>query len=193
MKLCSGLNVPFTKMDRQVNDNEVGVYTYGQNYITIKDFECGGKLKIGKFCSISSNITIFLGGNHIIKNVSTYPFWAINKDIFKYDIIPELNNKNNVIIGNDVWIGHGVTIMSGVSIGDGSVISANSTVFKNVKPYSVVGGNPSEFLYFRFRKEIIKELLEIKWWDFEIEKINELLPYICNDDIENFLKKAKNV
>ena len=48
-------------MDRSVNIDEIGEYTYGYDDILVKDFETGERLKIGKFCSLSSNITIFLG------------------------------------------------------------------------------------------------------------------------------------
>jgi len=81
-----------------------------------------------------------------------------------------------VSIGNDVWIGQGVTIMSGISIGDGAVIAANSTVVKNVAPYSIVGGNPARYLKFRFSDEIISLLLELKWWELSIEEIKKLAP-----------------
>jgi len=173
---------------------EVGKYTYGTQNIRIL-WEKLATLKIGKFCSIADNVTVFLGGNHSIEWFTTFPFGTINKDVFN-KIIPQkerLNNKRNrdVIIGNDVWIGGCVTIMSGIKIGDGAVIARNSHVIRNVKPYSVVGGNPAEFLYYRFDSETIKKLLELKWWDFEDNIINELTPYICSNDIDKLIEESK--
>jgi len=52
--------------------------------------------------------------------------------------------KGDIHIGNDVWIGYNATIMAGVRIGDGAIIATNSTVIKNVEPYSIVGGNPAQ-------------------------------------------------
>lgn len=153
------------------------------------------KLKIGKFCSIADNITVFLGGNHSVEWFITYPFGTINKDIFNKSIPKNsrLTRKqnHNVTIGNDVWIGGGVTIMSGIKIGDGAVIGRNSHVVNNVKPYSVVSGNPAEFLYYRFDKNTIDKLLELKWWDFDDDIINELTPYICSNDINRLIEESK--
>jgi acetyltransferase-like isoleucine patch superfamily enzyme len=167
---------------------EVGKYTYGQNNIKILAGE-GGKVQIGKFCSIGADITFFVGGNHATDWVTTYPFGLINQNIFTHPINQDANRvnckrNNDIIIGNDVWIGSGTTIMRGVTVGDGAVIARNSHVVTNVKAYSVVGGNPSRFYYTRFDEETIKKLLELKWWDFEDNIINEILPLLCSNKFD---------
>ena len=177
-------------MDRKIKSEEFDKYTYGCDGVVVKDFETGEKLRIGKFCSLSSGITILLGGNHPIQNVSTYPFGVLNTNKFSGSINIEKIIKDTVI-GNDVWIGHGVTILTGVTIGDGAVIAANSNVVKNVEPYSIVGGNPAKFIKKRFTDEQISDLLQIKWWNLEDSKINELLSYICSDNIDEFIKLFK--
>jgi acetyltransferase-like isoleucine patch superfamily enzyme len=177
-------------MDRNLKPEEFGDYTYGYDSLIVKDFETGEKLKIGKFCSLSSGITILLGGNHPIQNVSTYPFGILNTDKFN-NSINNNNNKKDTIIGNDVWIGHGATIMTGITIGDGAVIASNSNVIKDVEPYSIVGGNPAKFIKKRFTDDQISHLLNIKWWDLNDEKINEILPHICSDSIDEFIKLFK--
>jgi acetyltransferase-like isoleucine patch superfamily enzyme/coenzyme F420-reducing hydrogenase beta subunit len=48
-----------------------------------------------------------------------------------------------VIIGNHVWIGQGAMIMKGVTIGDGAVIGAGAWVIKDVKPKTLVLGDPA--------------------------------------------------
>jgi serine acetyltransferase len=96
--------------------------------------------------------------------------------------------RGDVIIGNDVWIGDNVTIMSGSHIGDGAVISANTAVSCKIKPYSVVGGNPAQFLFYRFNKEIREKLLELKWWNFTDEQINEISPILCSNDFNLLFK-----
>jgi serine acetyltransferase len=80
--------------------------------------------------------------------------------------------------------------MSGITIGDGAVIAANSHVVKNVEPYSIVGGNPAKFIKYRFSPEQIEKLLEIKWWNWEDEKINKYTPLLCNTDIDEFIQCA---
>lgn len=74
-------------------------------------------------------------------------------------------------MGNDVWIGYDALIMPGVKIGDGAVIAAKSVVTKDVPPYTIVGGNPACSIKQRFSDAEVAQLLEIRWWDWEIEKI----------------------
>jgi len=174
-------------MDRSIKESECGEYTYGLDNILVKDFETGQQLKIGKFCSISSNVTIMLGGDHPVNYITTYP-------LSKYFLIDNNYKKwgklGDVIIGNDVWLGHGVTIMSGVKIGDGSIIAANSHLTKDVPPYSIFGGNPAKMIRKRFTDEQISKLLEIKWWDFEKEKIDKFKDLLYSENINDFLNEV---
>ncbi len=144
---------------------------------------------MGNFCSIAENLTVYLGGNHQTKWISTYPFGHIHKDVFnKFDGTGHPSTKGDVIIGNDVWIGDGVTIMSGVKIGDGCVVAANSHVVKDCLPYSLVGGNPAKFIKNRFDQDTIDSLLRIKWWDWDDQKINENCHLLCSENIDQFIK-----
>jgi acetyltransferase-like isoleucine patch superfamily enzyme len=171
---------------------QCGKHTYGESNIEIHSWNEGAKLVIGNFCSIAHNIHVFLGGNHHTDWVTTYPFGCVHQHAF-----PNINGagrsitKGDVIIGNDVWIGRGVTIMSGVTIGDGAAIAANSHVVKNVEPYTIVGGNPAKFIRNRFTPEQTQKLLEIKWWNWEDEKINRFTSLLCNSDIDEFIKAAE--
>jgi len=172
---------------------EVGKHTYGIKNITIRP-DPSAKLIIGAFCSIADNVTIFLGRNHRIDWITTYPFGHSAIDIFdKFDGKGHPKSNGDVVIGNDVWIGSNVTIMSGIKIGDGAVVSANSHVVENVKPYSVVGGNPSQFYFFRFNVNIINKLLEIKWWNFEDDIINDLSPILCSNNFDEFFRLCENI
>ena len=85
---------------------------------------------------------------------------------------------------NDVWIGQNATILPGVHIGDGAIIGANAFVAKDVPPYAVVVGNPAVIKKYRFDKETIDLLLELKWWDKDIEEIKKLIPLLTGD-LEN--------
>jgi acetyltransferase-like isoleucine patch superfamily enzyme len=164
-----------------------GKYTYGAPNIHWKNENA--KLVVGKFCSIASGVNIYLGGNHRADRVTTYPFGHINQDKFTdFNGEGHPSTKGNVIIGNDVWVGSNVTIMSGVTIGDGAVIANNSHVVKHVEPYSMVGGNPAKLIKYRFTKEQIEKLLEIKWWDWDDDKINKYTPLLCNNNIDDFIK-----
>jgi acetyltransferase-like isoleucine patch superfamily enzyme len=168
----------------------VGKYTYFSENPNIR-WPDSANIKIGKFCSIASNLTIYLGGNHNTNWVTTYPFGHVYQETFnRFNGAGHPSTKGNVIIGNDVWIADNVTIMSGVTIGDGAVIANGSHVVKNVEPYSLVGGNPAKLIKYRFSKEQIEKLLLIKWWDWEDEKINEFTPLLCNSNIDTFINMA---
>ena len=74
--------------------------------------------------------------------------------------------------------------MSGIKIGDGAVIAANSVVVKDVEPYTIVGGNTAKVIKKRFSDDIINDLLELKWWKWSDEKINENLNILCSNNFD---------
>jgi len=80
--------------------------------------------------------------------------------------------------------------MSGVNIGNGSVIAQNSPVVKDVKPYTLVGGNPARFIKYRFTQDQIEKLLKIKWWYWDDTKINDHLSLLCNNNIDIFINSV---
>jgi acetyltransferase-like isoleucine patch superfamily enzyme len=165
-----------------------GKHSYGNP--TIISWQNNGiNVSCGNFCSIAKNVTIYLanGIGHDSTFVSTYPFGQTSTNIFPNVKNNSKNSNGNVIIGNDVWIGENVTIMSGVNIGDGSIIANNSHVVKNVEPYSIVGGNPAMFIKYRFSKQQIDKLLEIKWWNWEDALINDKIHLICSPNIDEFI------
>jgi acetyltransferase-like isoleucine patch superfamily enzyme len=166
-----------------------GKYTYGRaNLHAWPEQQEQTKLTVGNFCSIASNLQVYLGGNHRSDWVTTYPFGHIHKNIFnEFNGVGHPATKGNVTIGNDVWIGDNVTIMSGIIIGDGAIIANGSIIVKNVEPYSVVGGNPAKLLKYRFRQDQIDKLLEIKWWYWDDEKINNHTNLLCNEKIDDFI------
>lgn len=166
-----------------------GKYTYGQPNVVWQNNNA--TLTIGNFCSIATNVTIYLGGNHRTDWVTTYPFGHIHQNIFNhFNGEGHPSTKGNVVIGNDVWIGSNVTIMSGVTIGDGAVIANNSHVVKHVESYSTVGGNPAKLIKYRFTPQQIEKLLEIKWWYWDDEKINKMTPLLCHHNIDQFIASA---
>ncbi len=179
------------KKSRYLNKNpdyskyKIGKYTYG--YPKIMNWNEGAKLEIGSFCSIADEVVIFLGGNHRNDWITTFPFNVLFEN-YKY-IKGHPATKGDVIIGNDVWIGYGATILSGVHIGDGAVIGARSVVSRNVEPYSIVIGNPAKEVKKRFDPETIEELLKLKWWNWEINKIKDNIELLQSNKIIEFIEK----
>jgi acetyltransferase-like isoleucine patch superfamily enzyme len=159
----------------------IGDYTYGKPRILFENDETN--LTIGKFCSISMDVTIFLGGNHRYDWNTTYPFNILSNDFpFAKHIKGHPSTNGNVIIGNDVWIGRGVTIMSGITIGDGAVLATNAVITKNVGPYEICGGNPAKLIKKRFDDENIEKLLDLKWWEKDLKFIEKNIDFLCSKE-----------
>jgi carbonic anhydrase/acetyltransferase-like protein (isoleucine patch superfamily) len=83
--------------------------------------------------------------------------------------------------------------MSGVTVGHGAVVATNSHVFKDVEPYSIVGGNPAKLIKYRFDKEIIDALLEMKWWDLSDEMINKILPLLQQEPTMDIINQMNQI
>lgn len=133
-------------------------------------------LTIGNFTSISAGVTIVLA-NHESESVSTYPFSGVDwrKKQFRPlpDNDPHAISKGPVTIGNDVWLGHSSIILPGVTVGDGAIVGAGAVVSKDVPPYGIAVGNPASVVKFRHSREHIAAFLQIKWWDWDDEFLEE--------------------
>lgn len=57
-----------------------------------------------------------------------------------------------IVIEAQAWVAADAFVGMGVTIGEGAVVGARSAVFKDVEPWTVVGGNPAKFI----KKRIIK-------------------------------------
>jgi virginiamycin A acetyltransferase len=133
---------------------------------------------------IASGVSFIMNGaNHLTDAISTYPFAIFGNGWEEAMEGKTYPSKGDTVIGNDVWIGHHATIMAGVEIGDGAIIAANATVVKDVAPYSVVGGNPARLIKKRFSEEKIEQLLELQWWNWDIEKITQNVSALTGNDL----------
>lgn len=171
----------------------VGDYTYYDDFEHVENFEknvkyhfdfVGDKLIIGKFCMIASDVKFIMNGaNHLTQALTAYPFAIFGHGWEQAMAGKSYPLKGDIVVGNDVWIGYNATIMAGVNIGDGAIIGANATVVKNVEPYTIVGGNPAFEIKKRFSERIISQLLDIKWWDWPIEKITKNIQHLTGYDL----------
>lgn len=143
-------------------------------------------LIIGNFCSIASGVKFMLCGTqgHNYHWIAAHPLHGFTDDNF-----PGHSWKGNTVIGNDVWIGYDSLIMPGIHIADGAVIAARSVVTRNVSPFEVWGGNPAKLIKRRFSDEEIEKLLQIKWWDWDDDKITKNIDLLRSSDIIALWKK----
>lgn len=173
----------------------IGDYTYYDDPEDSEDFErnvlyhfpfVGDKLVIGKFCAIATGTKFIMNGaNHPLSGFSTYPFYIFGNGWETAAPQPgELPYKGDTVVGNDVWIGYEATIMPGVQIGDGAIVAAKSVVVADVEPYSIIGGDPARQIRQRFDDDVVRSLIKIAWWNWDIEKITRNLKHITAVDIK---------
>ncbi|HTY74476.1 MAG TPA: CatB-related O-acetyltransferase [Candidatus Nanoarchaeia archaeon] len=176
--------------DTKLSQYSIGDYSTVDWPLTVKDWMATTTLKIGKFCSIGPEVTIWLTGEHRTDWITTYAFVIppFSEGYQKF-FGSRSQTKGDVIIGNDVWIGTRVTILSGVTIGDGAVIGAGSIITKDVPPYAIVAGSPTRLIRIRFDQETIDSLLKIKWWDWSIDRIRNNIPLLQSGNVKEFIKK----
>ena len=137
----------------------------------------GSKITIGKFCAIASS-SLLINHNHMIDVPSLNPSWF---DLKLYNDMISSNTTSPIVVGNDVWIGYNSVILPGVTIGDGAVIGAGSVVTKDVEHYAIVAGAPARKIRDRFDRRIISELMEIRWWDWDIDRIKRNQKFFTTD------------
>ncbi len=116
--------------------------------------------KIGKNCNIGQNVVIspgvILGNNvKVQNNVSIYSGISCEDDVFIGPSVvftnilnprSEINRRDSYIetkIMKGASIGANATIVCGIVIGSYSLIGAGAVVTKDVKPFSLVVGNPA--------------------------------------------------
>ena len=125
------------------------------------------KVRIGNFCSIARNVSI-QEYNHIFDRATSY---FVHLNVFGEKMENDISSKGDIIIGNDVWIGTQSVILSGATISDGAVIGANSVVDLFIPPYAIAVGSPAKVIKYRFSDRLVQCLLNLKWWDWDDEKV----------------------
>lgn len=152
----------------------------------------GDRLVIGKFCSIACGAKFLMASaNHALSSLSTYTFPIFYEEWDHGMAVTEAwDHRGDIVVGNDVWIGYEAVILSGVTIGDGAIVGARAVVTKDVPPYTIVGGVPAKPIRRRFDQKTIDALLELKWWDWPLEKLSANLRAIQHGDLEALLKQV---
>lgn len=168
-----------------------GRHTYGNLYNPF-GHHAKNPVKIGSFCSIANGVTFLDAGQHHMDIVTTFPLSQTMgfEDLEKTGEPSHCTQKpQGIIVENDVWIGWNALILQNVTIGNGAIIGAGAIVTKDVPPYAIIGGNPGKIIKYRFDKETIRKLLEIKWWEWDDEKIKKNINLFYNRNIYEFVDK----
>ena len=97
-------------------------------------------------CYNAAPITI---GNHATISQRTYLCTASHN----ISLASHPQIERPIIIGDRAWVAAEAFIGPGVTIGDGAVVGARAAVFKDVEPWTVVGGNPARIIKKRTLKD----------------------------------------
>lgn len=92
------------------------------------------KISIGNFCVVSQGAYLCTASHDI-----TDP---------KHSLVTA-----PIVIKDRAWVAADTFVGMGVTVGEGAVVGARAAVFKDVEPWTVVGGNPAKFI----KKRILKE------------------------------------
>lgn len=107
---------------------------------------------VGQRCKISSH-TFLCEGVTIADEV-----FIGHQVCFTNDLYPRATAPDGRVQGPDDWklvpthverrasIGSGASILAGLTIGEGALVGAGAVVTKDVAPWTVVAGNPAEFV-----------------------------------------------
>ena len=102
---------------------------------------CGQYTAIGAKVQIYSVDKIIIGDKVTLSQgayicTASHDIRSINKPLIT----------RSIMIESFAWICADAFVNMGVTIGEGAVVGARAAVFKDVEPWTVVGGNPAKFI-----------------------------------------------
>lgn len=122
---------------------------------------------IGHYSVISNNV-IGVIGQHSLNTLSSSPHIS---DIINHQNTTISADDNSFLkIGNDVLVKQHTSFLQKINIGHGAVIEEGSIISKDIPPYSIVAG-VNKIIGQRFSDELISDLLECKWWQYDIPSL----------------------
>jgi Acetyltransferase (isoleucine patch superfamily) len=177
------MSVIGNKMNVVTRHIKIGDVFFSGNSITIGGggaFSNNAKLIIGDECLVSSHCILNTGEGIIIGNrvglsphvkLYTHNHWQNELEGYNSNFGPIIIDDNAYITGDSI-------IVPNVKIGKGSTVFANSTVTKNIQPYTQVCGNPAVVigkintkLDNKKKNIIIKKILENMYNDKQLINI----------------------
>ena len=169
---------------------KIGEYSYIGNHSSLNtlgkdELEGNYGIRIGRFCSMASYISLNTNSlSHSTQTPGLFPVSALFGSE-KKTLVPSGKKNNRILIGNDVWIAASTTVLGNVTIGNGAIIASHAVVVKDVPPYHLAAGNPTQIKKKRFSDHIIKQLEEIRWWDWSLDKLKRNQEFFSLDIVKN--------
>lgn len=133
-------------------DGQISTETeYSKVKIGNQVFVGGGSI-IDCVCEITIEDNVLISYQCIIQDSDNH---STKFSLRKNDVIDWMNNQSHnwdvtpkkpVIIERGAWLGARSIVLKGVRIGEGAVVAAGSVITKDVKPWTIVGGNPARLI-----------------------------------------------
>lgn len=104
-------------------------------------------LEIGSSVSIGPEVILYNQGKIRIGDetiISQKTYLCASSHDFRHENFPLILKP--IIIGKQVWIAADAFIGPGATVEDGAVVGARAAVFSRVEPWTIVGGNPANFI-----------------------------------------------
>lgn len=112
--------------------------------------ELGKYVSIGPYAQIYSVDSIIIGDK---VTISQGAFLCAASHDIRYINKPLIHKP--IQVDNFSWICADAFVGMGITIGEGAIVGARAAVFKDVEPWTVVGGNPAKFIK---EREILDDL-----------------------------------
>ncbi len=117
---------------------------WGPWHLTMRDYSC---LAPYVDCYCVAPVTI---GAH--STVSQYSYLCTASHDFENPSMPLVTSR--ITIEDQAWVCVDVFIGPGVTVGEGAVVGARASVFSDVEPWTIVGGNPAKAIKKRDLKSV---------------------------------------
>lgn len=140
----SSLFMPWRRLILRLFGARIGKGT--QVYCTAKIW-APWNLEMGDYSCLASNVDCYN-----VDKISIGSNTTVSQKSYLCTASHDISNPKNplitapITIADQAWIAADAFVGMGVTIGQGAVVGARSAVFKNVEPWSVVGGNPAKFI-----------------------------------------------
>ena len=179
---------------------KIGAYSYSSPNSALTT------VNVGRYCSIGHSVEFGLG-DHKFSGLSASPAILHNHVFMDYSgFIPMTRDSKRpdgeetcvVTLGHDIWVGCHCLFPKDVTIGHGAVIGAGSIITHDVPPFAIVagagGGEMSKGIIkgYRFPDEVISDLLELEWWNYDIPKMIASGYKVPRHNIKDFIAFMKN-
>lgn len=103
-------------------------------------------LTMGEQSTLGPGVILHIGRVTISRKVTVSQRSYLCSATHRIDSINLLLVIGEIHIKDFAWVAAEAFIMNGVTIGEGAVVGARAAVFKDVAPWTVVGGNPAKII-----------------------------------------------